>query len=160
MKNSSCDLCDQTRQLEAGIVASLGEIAMNGWRIATGDAPPLAYTVGSWKTHRKPELVVCGIDQDLSIALLDNLGAMLCIGGKVMASSSVVIRPLHDTWKPDLVPLILEHYRESTIPVQQVLWADDVGTFPWEDGFDPSHHDQQPLAWLPKAEHPASVWLG
>jgi hypothetical protein len=144
----------QTR-ISAGIRAQ-------GWTIVSMCVQKSwSYTVGLWESYHRPEVAICGLDHDLAGAILQHFAERVRNGvefppDRDLGADPLILRAVHDDWRPDLFPLIGEHYGDQTAPIWQACWPDRRDRFPGQAGFDGG----QPLLWLPKADHPASVWLG
>lgn len=147
--------------LRTRIPASIRE---QGWSIVSMcgmKPPPWCYTVGLWESYRQPELAICGLDHDFAVAILQHLAERVRNGvefppDRDLGADPLILRAVHDDWRADLFPLIGEHYGDQTVPIWQACWPGRRDLFPGEAGYDGG----QPLLWLTKAEHPASVWLG
>jgi hypothetical protein len=112
-----------------------------------GDLPPrlhqpFCYTTGLYGIGH-PELVLLGLPQDLSMALLNKVAHRVTGHHQDLVPGQLV---------PDLVPLVLpeeipnpgmvvfqanNYYQRplsASVPALQVTWADSEGRFPWDEG--------------------------
>ncbi|MDD4866187.1 MAG: DUF4262 domain-containing protein [Mycobacterium sp.] len=108
------------------------------------ETTPFAYTVGL-TAHGYPELVIAGLDPRTSQALLNDLA------NRVYGQA---VRFTHGQHVSDLIagcdavivegPVIAEllpgmayaRYGRNAVRLQQIVWPDKDGRFPWQDGYD------------------------
>jgi hypothetical protein len=70
----------------------------------------------------------------------------------------VVVRPVDESWYPDLFGMGMHFYRRPPLPMLQLIWPDRHGRFPWEPDVGERCRTYQPMLWLPKDDHPPSMW--
>lgn len=130
-------------------------VRSHGWSVvalpAEGEFPGWAYSVGMWHTSGAPEVCVFGlrvVDMHRLVNQVGDLvrgGLPLRVGESVaVGGSSLTVRPVHPSWHADLFAYGLEFHR-SAVPMVQLVWP-------------ASPPDPQPLLWLPKDDHPPSLW--
>jgi len=120
-----------------------------GWAVTmvmpTDDDPgaPFAYTVGltSWG---QPELVIAGLDPVISQALLNDLARRVYdqaarfthgqrIGDLLEGYDAVIVDgPATDALYPGTA---YARYGTDRVRLQQVVWPDPQGRFPWDAGY-------------------------
>lgn len=121
------------------------------------DTSPFAYTVGL-TAHGYPELVIAGcLDVRIMHELLNNLAdrvydtAARFTHGQRLADvihglpTVIVDGPLNDTLWPGSA---VARYGRDKVRLQQLVWPDPQGRFPWEDGYDLDKY-RQPLIGRP-----------
>ncbi|MFI7493078.1 DUF4262 domain-containing protein [Micromonospora echinaurantiaca] len=120
-----------------------------GWSItavlpAPGETDtPFAYTVGLTE-HNLPELVIAGLDPLIAQALLNDLARRvhdraerLTHGQRVtdlLAGYAAVIieGPATEALHPGAA---YARYGADGVRLQQIVWPDKHGRFPWDDGY-------------------------
>jgi hypothetical protein len=70
----------------------------------------------------------------------------------------VIIRPVHESWYPELFGAGTGFYGRPPLPIAQVIWPDRHGVLPWEKGCGARCQVDQPSLWLPAHEHPLGIW--
>ena len=135
-----------------------------GWAVMhvlpTDDEPdtttPFAYTVGL-TAHGYPELVIAGLSVEVSHALLNDLAlrvydkAERFIHGQRVTDllagyeAAIVEGPATTALHPGAA---FGRYGRQRVRLQQIVWPDAQGRFPWEDdyAYDP---DVQPVLARP-----------
>ncbi|MFC0531342.1 DUF4262 domain-containing protein [Phytohabitans kaempferiae] len=111
-----------------------------------------AYTVGL-TAHDRPEILITGLPPHISQGLLDELAARVYdrnarfvhaqrITDLLIDYHAIIIdgHPAEDL-RPHVANAI---YGPNQVRLQQVVWPDPHGRFPWQDGY-PHAKAQQPL---------------
>ncbi|MGW0038012.1 DUF4262 domain-containing protein [Gordonia sp. NPDC003376] len=150
---------------------TIDTIRRAGWAVtAVGDActcgradcvPPLcafAYTSGMG-LHDIPELVVYGLDSRTATVVLNTLGHLLHRhDGEALVDREVAIdltgtfdAPIRLIEVVDKSDLLISNELFPDLPALQVVWADELGTFPWEAGYT-LRPMQQPVKGVPRAD--------
>ena len=107
------------------------------------DAAPFAYTVGL-TAHDHPEVLIAGLDAATSQALLNDLASRVYDKaeifhhgqrvGDLIADYDAVVVDGHPT--AQLHPgAAYGRYGRGRVRLQQVVWPDLHGRFPWDDGY-------------------------
>lgn len=114
--------------------------------------PSFTYTVGLFGIDH-PELLVFDLSPEAAADLLNTLAARVR-GGEDLAAGTVVkpfqsdaAHPLRDRrvgleWVPNPGEIVFSANRfaqrpaEFSVPVLQIVWTDDAGRFPIDDGYD------------------------
>jgi Domain of unknown function (DUF4262) len=150
------------------VQSAIGRIRGHGWAVtAVSDEcdcdsaeciPPdcsFAYTTGLG-LHSLPELAVYGLDATTSGHVLNELGDLLhgydwC--GIVDESVELPLRsldvPIRLIELIDKQDLIITNALFPNSPALQVVWPDDHGTFPWDEGYALQPNHQQIKGMLP-----------
>ena len=165
MEACFCVIClDDDPGRDAGIVQTVRD---HGWcSLRVVGTLDFAYTVGLWHTFRRPEIVMVGLQgENMQHWLNDcvHLGRdqgwpepLVPFPG-VLGGFETQLRPVHESWNDSLFGTIHRFYR-TFMPVQQLVWPDRNGTWPWEPDATPSSRTRQAFAWLPVSEHPEGGW--
>lgn len=149
---------------------TLRRIKKHGWTgIAVGDGTPdaWAYSVG-FGNLASPEVVVCGVPQDISNGLMWEAYRQIQVGRLVL--SDMLEWPLED-WKPiwrkvhesqvdeDLFNYALWYRRKlkqgGELEVYQLVFPDpETGFYPWQPGCPDVVREGQFQLYLPRSEAP------
>jgi hypothetical protein len=134
-------------------------VESHGWSVVAlpeeHGLPGWAYTVGMWHTLGVPEVCVFGLRVRDMHRRLNEVGARVRAGLRlqpgavvddVLPGPPLVVRPVHESWHEDLFPFAIDFYGRPPLPVVQLEWP------PVDDA------DRQPSLWLPKDDHPPSLW--
>lgn len=129
-------------------------IAEHGWLVQSvfpeaGDPGPLfAYTVGLTACGRA-ELLVAGLEPGTAQALLNDAAGRAepfthgqQLTDWIVGYTAVVVEGPHaePLWPGTARAL----YGASAVRLQQLVWPDPAGRFPWDDDFEPGLRDAQP----------------
>jgi hypothetical protein len=120
-----------------------------GWAVTavfpTDDAPdaPFAYTVGL-TAHGYPELIIAGLDPQIAQALLNDLATRVYdraqrftagqrISDLLVGYDAIIVDgPATEALHPGAA---FARYGKNKVSLQQVVWPDPQGRFPWEAGY-------------------------
>jgi hypothetical protein len=133
-----------------------------GWAVTyvlpTPQDPPttvgFAYTVGL-TAHDHPELMIAGLTPAIAHALLNDLAARMHDNAErfthgqrisdLLAGYDAIITD--GTATADLHPgAAFARYGRDRVRLQQIVWPDQDGRFPWEDGYGYPPHVQPLIA--------------
>ncbi|GAB3147113.1 hypothetical protein GCM10027290_29890 [Micromonospora sonneratiae] len=105
---------------------------------------PFAYTVGLTQ-HDFPELVIAGLHPYIAHTLLNDMarrvhdGAQRLIHGQqvndlLVGYDAVIVEgPATEALHPGTA---YARYGEERVRLQQIVWPDQHGRFPWDDGYE------------------------
>lgn len=122
-----------------------------------------------WHSHRPPELAIFGL-RDLAAMKteLNLLGNQIASGqptvpgsliNGMIADYPVLLQRVEPAWQPVSFGTACGFHRATAaVPFLQVLWPDEAGRFPRDDGFTKPLTDRQPSPWPTTSEHPAGPW--
>lgn len=134
-----------------------------GWGIvpvrpADSQAPMGAgytYTFGLEGSFRRPEIVVCGLQPVQARGLLDLVVAQYAAGIDLPTDSPftglldndlpAVLLTLDASEQAHLVPTIVEVSGDGPWRLQQFVWPDPSGAFPWDEGCPERFRRAQPV---------------
>lgn len=168
--NDRCDcwLCageDPARLDEYDRITAV-HVKEHGWSVtavaADHESPGWVYSVGMWHTMGTSEVSMFGLRvQDMHhwVNEVGALGRSLRPGELihgVLPGHPLMVRPVDDSWFPDLFGFAMDFYRHPPVPMVQLVWPDRHGVFPWEPGS--RCRVEQPSLWLPRDDHPPGVW--
>jgi hypothetical protein len=129
-----------------------------GWAVTavlpTDDDPPtaspFAYTVGL-TAHGYPELIIAGLDPATCHTLLNDLARRVYDTAERFAHGQRITDLIagYDAMivdgdaTEDLYPgAAFSRYGQDRVRLQQIVWPDAGGRFPWEDGYSFGPHLQ------------------
>jgi hypothetical protein len=144
-------------------------VAAHGWAVqgvfadpAAGE-PTFSYTVGLYRTHKHPELVVFGVSPEVAKTILNRVAFRFAKEGEpivpgvrydeILEGFPVVFVTAGQDGVDSHLYAYEWFYKGQTPPVLQMVWPDTDGRFPWEDGFDRRFDAAQPLLGTPPAAH-------
>lgn len=130
-----------------------------GWTTQSISAdPPYAYTVGLAQRFDHPEMLICGMDENLGPNMLTRMvqeiqGGRRFVEGEIrdvlLSDLPLLVERLHPEVAAASCPL-LEWYAERVDgafpPVLRILWPDARGRLPGEPSCDDDVVDDQRLA--------------
>jgi hypothetical protein len=132
-------------------------VRSHGWSVVAlppeAEFPGWAYSIGMSHTMGAPEVCVFGLPVADMHRWVNQVGERVRDGlslrpgvtiDGVLAGHSLTVRPVHPSWHADLFAYGLEFYRCS-VPMVQLVWP-------------ALSADPQPSLWLPKDDHPPSLW--
>lgn len=149
------------------------EIQEAGWTtvavVREEVAPPWAYTVGLWISHRGADLAMFGVPPDLARTIFDELGQRMAEGwmpapGETiddMGSRPLKLCRIHASWRETQL-FAFSDICHGLIrpPMLQVVWPDAEGRFPGQATGPVRERacDIQPMLWLPADDNPPGPW--
>lgn len=118
--------------------------------------PQWAYSVGIPTTvPGAPEVAIVGLDPDNMSEIIRTLVALLrkgctfeagCRYENVLRDVPVYFGQVNEKYYATLFGQCQAYHRANTaLSMLQLVWPDLQGVFPWEDGFDETLRDRQPL---------------
>lgn len=128
--------------------------------------PSWALTVGLWHTFGLPELLICGQERAGRIATLSQARLaldhefLLQVGqvDREVAFPHIKVGRVDESWhQTDLLRTPSVFYAGMIPEYRQLIWADEQGIFPGEEGYAGMPGGQPDLA-LPWGDHPAGAW--
>jgi hypothetical protein len=135
------------------------QVQSHGWSVVAlseeGEWPGWVYSVGLWHSFGVPEVCMFGLRVQDMHSWVNQVGDRVRAGLElrpetaidgVLDRYSLVVRPVHPSWYRDLFAFGLDFYRHPPLPVVQLVWPEVRS-----DG-------RQPSLWLPKDDHPPSLW--
>ena len=102
--------------------------------------PSFAYTVGLWKSYKRPELITLGMPIDILHTLLNTVafegvkkGKSIEIGKNyrgVLEKHPVQFLTVDKRNIPDYFGQAINYYQTADFPALQLIWPDDKGGIP------------------------------
>jgi hypothetical protein len=130
-----------------------GICAVPGCDSPEDEGPAFAYTVGLFGL-RHPELVVFGLDAHDSCRLLNTLGDRVLDDEILIPGQLLTVGEWPHRVVPEEVPnpgeIVFSANRyylrppEYSVPVLQLTYDDDVGRFPWDEGYAEPERQPRP----------------
>jgi hypothetical protein len=134
---------------------------------AVASAVPFVFTIGLWHTFRRPEVVMFGLhrtDMNGWLKKYVKLSAHRArpVEGElienVLHGFPIQVRLVDRSWNDALFGTLYRFYQGVIPPVEQLVWPDRKGLWPWDDRATESCRKREAQAWLPVAEHPRGGW--
>lgn len=135
---------------------------------ADEQAPKFAYSVGLCRSFNQPEVIVFGLDAELSGWIINELARRIRAGerceiGKeyegLLESYNCVFRDVPRDCYPDYFGYAMHFHQTADFPALQLVWPDKAGKWPWDIEFEPSWIWQQPLLEHWPEEKTKSHWV-
>jgi hypothetical protein len=156
VRECHCQLCGRLPATDP----LAGTVARRGWGVVSvppeGRRPAYAFTVGLWHSFAHAEASVFGRDEDDMVDWLDTVAAAVQAGrvvhpdrqgDDILGSAEVFPRPALASWHRHLFATALSFYRGQPVPMLQLVWPDEAGVLPWEDGCAADCVGAQPWLW-------------
>jgi hypothetical protein len=111
-----------------------------------------AFTIGLWRTHRHPEVVVFGMARATAEELLDlvqdevETGRVFAAGARdadLLHGYPLEFRAVEQTRVAMFEPAV-EFHGGADFPMLQAFWPDRRGRFPWDEGVQEHCRRSQP----------------
>ena len=141
--------------IEEIVQRNVEEYGCHVMRIAADEeGPGFAYSIGVVKTFRQPELVCFGLDDELLPSVINEVcdrmadGEHFADGEKVphlIAGRDCVLRRVERARYADFFPFTRWYYGHDDFEVLQIVWPDEHGRYPWDEGF--KLNELQPHLW-------------
>ncbi|TQS42838.1 DUF4262 domain-containing protein [Cryptosporangium phraense] len=132
---------------------------------AGGDPQPFAYTVGL-TAYGYPELVIAGLPVAVAHALLNEMAGRVVTRAEPFAAGDqitdlldgyavvIVEGPATDQLHPGAA---VGRYGPEAVQLQQIVWPDRDGRFPWDEGYLHPPQTQPLLGPPPQPPRPSSA---
>ena len=128
--------------------------------------PAWSYTVDQWDIARLPQLVICGLPREDRHYIIEKAVTAMGFGllevgadDRELTSRRLKVVAVHKSWyDTGLLGAAREVYGDGPPEYRQLIWADDAGRLPGEDGFDEELTGRQPDLSLPRPKHPEDAW--
>lgn len=150
------------RRLQGVLAKVDSDIDKHGWSamhiFSTGDSIPFTYTVGVARTWGAPEVVIVGLAQDQAHGILTSYAHEVRVrrtnvgfahgekSDEFLVGFDVMFLDVPKAERGDYFNMARRYYRERGVKAwgtQQLVWPDEEGRWPWDDGF--SYGDKQPV---------------
>lgn len=133
-------------------------IATYGWhvmKVGTDEAPAgFAYTIGLYRSHTHPELIMLGLPLDTMHAILNVAGDLIKAGRRFRVGEETdalldrhkcTFRYVPPRRYDDFLGGARWYYKGASFPVLQVIWPDRRGRYPWSDTASEAFRTSQPV---------------
>jgi len=134
-------------------------VQSHGWSVVAlpeeHGLPGWAYTIGLPHSLGAPEMCMFGLGVRDMHHWLNEVGDRVRAGLRLRPGTMIddvldghllVVRPVHESWHADLFAFGLDFHRAPVLPMVQLVWPALAGG------------DEQPSLWLPKDDHPPTLW--
>ncbi|HET9139624.1 DUF4262 domain-containing protein [Actinophytocola sp.] len=162
----SCLIC--AAEPPDGDASTVATVTEHGWTALWVPGPvAFAYTVGLWHTFGRPEVAMFGLDGP---DMQGWLNACVHRGRDegwpedgveftgVIDGFATRLRRVDPSWNDALFGTAYRFYRGWFPPVDQLVWPDRDGRWPWDERATVTCRRRQPRAWRPVLEQPPGGW--
>jgi len=134
---------------------------------ADKQTPGWAYSIGLWHSLSSPEVAIFGLSSQTAMRIVNIVGDQIRDGhrlrpdqqwAEVIEGFDLAMRPAHPGWYRDFFGAAIDFYQRPPLPIVQLVWPDRDGRFSWDGDADQALHQQQPMLWLAKKDHPRGAW--
>jgi Domain of unknown function (DUF4262) len=126
--------------------------------LAEDDLPPFCYSVGIWKSSGAPELIIVGLNEQVSFVLINDYNSRIKNGesfqdgqtsGEFLEGFDCLFRELNKENYEEYLGSNLWLYGGDNFPVLQLIYPDKNGVWPWQSEASESFKKWQPLLGEP-----------
>ena len=138
----------------------LRDVRDSGWHVVLvpeeDGTPGWAFSVGLYSSFSAPEVIVFGLDLDVSHHLINTVGEWAKSGSPATEYQSrpdlideyvCTFRTVAPQWYKPFVGAACWYYRSANFPLLQCLWPDRSSRYPWSRDFQKSWKWAQPLLY-------------
>ena len=140
----------------------IADIQQYGWHfieIPEDDiGPGYLFTVGLYYSYSHPEILLMGLDSEISRAFLQSIAGGIKTGAKYLdgsmdsdlASFPIAFKGIALSRYHDYLGYANWLYRAAPngFPAVQFIWPDKAGKFPWDKGYNSKFLARQTPLWL------------
>ncbi len=118
-----------------------------------------SYSTGLFMRVREPEIILCGLDSNVAVRIINEIGHALESGRKFKLETDYTdifandvkchFRAVHLSQYGEYVCWSQWFYESKDFPVWQCFWPDKGGHYPWEAGCHPEIVALQPSLYEP-----------
>lgn len=148
----------RTQASEPGDQKLLDNVRQYGWHcmnvFGDDEHEPFSYTIGLFQTYGHPELLIYGLSEETSHAILCIAAEAAARGqplnmneptGELLEGYSCVFVPVPLKEYPEHVGFARWYYEGDNFPIQQIVWPSKEGYFPWHANATDSFRAVQPV---------------
>ena len=114
------------------------------WIQSGGTEPDYCFTIGLEYSYKHPEIILIGLPISTTKSIINNLGSKIRTGQRFIdddqciniSSQRLMMKKMHPSHYRDYLGYFLWFYRSLKTPpdVMQLVWSDESGKFPWDEG--------------------------
>lgn len=140
---------------EEKALADIEEYGCHVIRVLEDDEhPPFTYTLGIERTSQQPELLIAGLNQEVSLWIANEYNRRVQAGERFVHGQRVFgflegfeleFRNVDESRYREYFGWALWLYRGPSFRVLQAIWPTTTGIWPWEDGGSEWYHYVQPV---------------
>lgn len=122
-----------------------------------GKTPPFSYTVGMTETYGCPELIIFGVGQNVADAVFNGMAGKIKSGERFsdgdlvheLLNVPVAVKSVSsEIAKPFALNVVSRYKGTKHAPAfQQIVYPDQSGKYPWENGYDDGRRRIQSELW-------------
>lgn len=118
-----------------------------------------SYSTGFFMRFQHPEVLLCGLDADVSTQIINSIGDELKSGRRFELDADYGdifgddvkcrFRVVHSSQYAEYVGWSIWFYDGEHFPLWQCFWPDKSGNYPWDETCNRSVAELQPLLYKP-----------
>ena len=117
--------------------------------------PDFAFTVGLYDRYEHPEVLVFDVPMDTANVALNGIADNVKEGAELEEGASYddilqspsQFKTISKSQYERYLGIARWYYGSNDFAAMQLVWSDQEGLFPWDDGFDEDMDDMQPHLW-------------
>ena len=134
------------------------DVEQNGWHVlnvfAEDGVPPFSYSIGLYQTLGHPEIFIAGLPSRVADPLIHSVGEEIRAGrsfeaGEVnsdlLRGHDCAFRPVPRHAYQEYFGRAIDFYDGENFPVLQLVYPDQEGRWPWDDGAEEGFRLMQPV---------------
>ncbi len=114
------------------------------WIKSNNTEPDYCFTIGLEYSYKHPEIILIGLPISTTKSIINNLGSKIRTGQRFIddhqciniSSQKLMMKKMHPSHYRDYLGYFLWFYDSIKTPpdVMQLVWSDECGKFPWDEG--------------------------
>jgi hypothetical protein len=130
--------------LEKIVLSNINEFGWHAVNVIEDDGhPPWTYTIGLFDTWEFPELIVVGRSRAISYEMLNTIAKNIELNdppdltnqsGYSLLGMKCRFLEVLPRYYADYVGFALSYYRKRHFPLYQIVWPNNDGLYPWNEG--------------------------
>ena len=136
----------------------LADIDQFGWHVIgveqDDDGPGFAYSIGLYRSFGHPEILVIGLDTNVTFGMVNGVGELIRGGkrfddfdesGDVLDGFNVAFRRVEKAHYAGYVGYARWFYEGDDFPILQCVWPDSRQRYPWNPDYPAALRARQPI---------------
>lgn len=134
---------EHKQEVEESIVSDIEEHGLSVIHIPEDDyGPGYAFSIGLFKKHNHPEVMIFGLEQDSMHTIINNIGHEVKqkrtfvedeIYDDLLGDYDCTFKTVGKDWYSSYLGYAKWFYKSIPFPVLQCVWPDQEGQFPWSN---------------------------
>lgn len=148
LEKDELKLIEDIEEYGCHVIQVWEENGISGW----------SYTVGLYEMLHQPEIIVVGLQEGTAHVLLNEVARRLKDGvliqdgvrqAELLSKVDCEFKTIDSRWIRQTMGYAVWFYDGDEFPVLQCVYPDLENKLPWEDGFDETWGERQPLLFSP-----------